>query len=198
MSQDDETADERFQVVLNDEEQYSIWDADRELPSGWRAEGTVGSKQACLDHIEQVWTDMRPKSLREALAEGVDAVSEEATHDPADDEPDDALVRSLAEGRHPVVVSGVGDPSDAEAVERFRDSLDRGHVQVCFPETRGGTELGLRFDPASVDRSGCDFGARSGQVALAGELNLDGIDVRCEVELSLGDLSGAGQLHLLS
>jgi len=53
-----------FQVVLNDEEQYSIWPDGRDLPAGWRREGTQGSKQDCLEHIETVWTDMRPRSAR--------------------------------------------------------------------------------------------------------------------------------------
>ncbi|NYT94915.1 MbtH family NRPS accessory protein [Salinispora sp. H7-4] len=57
-----------YRVVLNDEEQYSIWWADRDLPLGWRAEGTAGSKQECLERIQQVWTDMRPRSLREQMA----------------------------------------------------------------------------------------------------------------------------------
>ncbi|MFF9352054.1 MbtH family protein [Streptomyces sp. NPDC014734] len=56
-----------YRVVLNDEEQYSIWQAERELPAGWRAEGTEGSKQECLDHIGRVWTDMRPASLRRRM-----------------------------------------------------------------------------------------------------------------------------------
>lgn len=56
-----------FQVVLNHEEQYSIWPKDRELPAGWLAEGTEGVKQVCLEHIEKVWTDMRPLSLRKAM-----------------------------------------------------------------------------------------------------------------------------------
>ncbi|CAL9316311.1 MbtH family protein [Streptomyces sp. SudanB25_2051] len=59
---------EEYQVVLNDEEQYSIWRADRPLPAGWHAEGTTGSRQKCLDHIGRVWTDMRPLSLRRHLA----------------------------------------------------------------------------------------------------------------------------------
>lgn len=57
--------DVQYMVVLNDEEQYSIWPADREFPPGWRAEGTEGTKAACLDHIEKVWTDMRPASIRD-------------------------------------------------------------------------------------------------------------------------------------
>ena len=58
----------RWRVVLNDEEQYSIWFADRELPAGWRAEGLEGNRTECLDHIGRVWTDMRPRSVREHLA----------------------------------------------------------------------------------------------------------------------------------
>lgn len=56
-----------FDVVINDEEQYSIWPTYREIPGGWRAVGFRGSKDECLDHIEKVWTDMRPLSLRKAL-----------------------------------------------------------------------------------------------------------------------------------
>jgi len=63
--------DERvYGVVLNHEEQYSIWLVDRDLPAGWRYEGTRGPKQACLDRIDEVWTDMRPKSLRDRMAAG--------------------------------------------------------------------------------------------------------------------------------
>ncbi|WP_326824282.1 MbtH family NRPS accessory protein [Streptosporangium sp. NBC_01639] len=57
-----------FLVVLNDEEQYSLWPAGRELPGGWRAEGFAGERDDCLAHIDQVWTDMRPLSLRRARA----------------------------------------------------------------------------------------------------------------------------------
>ena len=56
-----------YKVVLNHEEQYSIWPADRENALGWRDEGKTGSKQECLDYINEVWTDMRPKSLREKM-----------------------------------------------------------------------------------------------------------------------------------
>jgi uncharacterized protein YbdZ (MbtH family) len=191
-----ESQAEPYRVVVNDEEQYSIWPEDRELPAGWHAEGVVGSKETCLDHIEKVWTDMRPKSLRKKLEAGDLEIDEVPL--PSDDEPDDFLVRRLAEGSHPVVVAGVGDRREAESVERFRQRVDRGHVSVLFTETRGGTELALRFDPAAVDRSGCDFARRSGQLALAGELNLDGVDVRCEVELSLAELAGTGRLVPLS
>lgn len=56
--------EETYRVVLNDEEQYSIWDATMPTPAGWQAEGFTGSKEECLAHIDEVWTDMRPRSLR--------------------------------------------------------------------------------------------------------------------------------------
>jgi MbtH protein len=60
-----DTTDTRtYLVVHNDEEQYSIWLADRDLPAGWYAIGVSGSRTDCLAHIEVVWTDMRPKSVR--------------------------------------------------------------------------------------------------------------------------------------
>ncbi len=64
------TEDNRaYQVVMNDEEQYSIWFADREPPSGWRPVGKEGPKDECLEYIERVWTDMRPLSLRKQMVE---------------------------------------------------------------------------------------------------------------------------------
>ena len=64
MSEQDDTL---YRVVMNDEEQYSIWPVGRELPPGWRTDGFEGKKEACLAHIEEVWTDMRPLSLRKAM-----------------------------------------------------------------------------------------------------------------------------------
>ncbi|MGQ4389698.1 MbtH family protein [Streptomyces sp. SAS_270] len=68
------SADERYVVVVNDEEQYSIWFAERRLPAGWATVGRTGTKQECLAHIEEVWTDLTPRSARvsaePAVAEG--------------------------------------------------------------------------------------------------------------------------------
>lgn len=56
-----------YLVVVNDEEQYSIWLADKDVPAGWRAVGKSGPKADCLAHIKEVWTDMRPLSLRKSM-----------------------------------------------------------------------------------------------------------------------------------
>ncbi|WP_221356203.1 MbtH family protein [Streptomyces beigongshangae] len=56
-----------YRVVLNAEEQYSIWRAGRELPAGWSAEGTEGTREECLARINDVWSDMRPASLRRRM-----------------------------------------------------------------------------------------------------------------------------------
>ncbi len=58
-----------YKVVMNDEEQYSIWPADRENPLGWREAGKQGTKEECLAYIEEVWKDMRPLSLRKRMEE---------------------------------------------------------------------------------------------------------------------------------
>jgi len=57
---------EVYRVVRNDEEQYSIWDAGTAAPAGWHDAGFTGTKTDCLAHIERVWTDMRPRSVRTA------------------------------------------------------------------------------------------------------------------------------------
>lgn len=67
MSWGDENTE--FQVVANHEEQYSIWPDYKAIPAGWRAVGKSGKKDECLAYIDEVWTDMRPLSLRVAMAE---------------------------------------------------------------------------------------------------------------------------------
>ena len=69
--------DQQYMVVINHEEQYSIWPADGKVSPGWNKEGMEGSKKECLDHIEEVWTDMRPLSLRKKMEEDALAAKEE-------------------------------------------------------------------------------------------------------------------------
>jgi MbtH protein len=67
VNDDDDT--QTYLVVLNDEEQYSIWPLDKENAPGWKDAGKSGTKTECLAHIKEVWTDMRPLSLRKRMAE---------------------------------------------------------------------------------------------------------------------------------
>ncbi|GAB2699070.1 MbtH family protein [Kitasatospora kifunensis] len=56
--------DRQYLVVRNHEDQYSLWPEGRELPAGWEGVGVTGDKAACLAHIKEIWTDLRPLSLR--------------------------------------------------------------------------------------------------------------------------------------
>ena len=58
-----------YKVVMNHEEQYSIWLDYKEMPAGWNAVGKTGTKEECLAYIEEVWTDITPLSVRKQLAE---------------------------------------------------------------------------------------------------------------------------------
>ena len=67
---DDEREDTTtYKVVVNGEEQYSIWPASRENPLGWKDAGRSGAKGECLAYVQEVWTDMRPLSLRKKMEE---------------------------------------------------------------------------------------------------------------------------------
>src|ERR1051325_3437462 len=101
----DDTEDKTtYKVVVNHEEQYSIWPADKENPLGWNDAGKVGLKAECLAYINEVWTDMRPLSLRKKM-------EEMARNPPPPPPPPDlnaprelSLVDRLCEGDHPVEV----------------------------------------------------------------------------------------------
>ena len=71
MVREDSEDNRIYKVVVNHEEQYSIWPVDKEIALGWRDAGKSGSKQECLAHIKEVWTDMRPLSLRKKMEEGL-------------------------------------------------------------------------------------------------------------------------------
>jgi MbtH protein len=68
-----DTADDNharaYRVVVNDEEQFSVWPVGRENPAGWTDEGMTGSRAECLQHIGEVWTDLRPLSLRRRIVQ---------------------------------------------------------------------------------------------------------------------------------
>ena len=188
-----------YNAVVNDEEQYSIWPKDREIPRGWKAVGKSGLKQECLDYIKEVWTDMRPLSLRKQMEETearrpeLEAEEakriEEAKKAPKD--PRDDLVQYLSEADHPVEAGLRPDKS----VTLLKEAIDRGFVHVRFTDTRGGTELGFSLDHDASDFSQADFDGQTGRVHLEGGLTLNYVKVRCIADLDLETLTGKGRLQ---
>jgi uncharacterized protein YbdZ (MbtH family) len=192
MAWDDEEDTTVYRVVVNHEEQYSIWPVDRDLPLGWRDAGKSGLKAECLAHIEEVWTDMRPLSLRRYMEE---MARQPAPPPPADPEPaGESLVDRLASGTHRVTAGLHRDPS----ARALKDAIDRGYVHVRFPDTRGGTELGVRLDPRTSDWTRADFEAATGAVHLEGVLVLDYVKVRCIADIELASLDGQGRLEIVA
>jgi MbtH protein len=82
VSPDEQDDGRQYKVVLNHEEQYSIWPADRENAPGWRDAGQRGTKAECLAYIEKVWTDMRPLSLRRRMDQAGPGGEQSAPTDP--------------------------------------------------------------------------------------------------------------------
>ena len=178
-----------YKVVLNHEEQYSIWPAHRENAPGWKDEGKVGTKKECLAHIKEVWTDMRPLSLRKKME-----AMENNPPAPLTSEPeairDKSLTDRLCEGNHALEVGLRGE----KTAKRFKEAVDNNYVFVRFTQTRGGTELGFRLDPNTSDFSAADFENGKGSAHLEGSLILDYVKVKCIADIDLTTLQGTGCL----
>ena len=195
--QDDTTI---YKVVMNHEEQYSIWPADRDNPLGWQDAGPSGPKAECLAYIQEVWTDMRPLSLRQQMEEDARHREQHATTPPpasassaAGNTPRDDLVQRLCSGEHPVEVSLRPEKS----VQALKECIDREYVHIKFVATQGGTELGVRLDHAATDLRQADFAHQSGHVHLVGGLTLNYVKVRCIADIDLATLAGQGHLELV-
>jgi uncharacterized protein YbdZ (MbtH family) len=180
-----------YKVVVNHEEQYSIWPVDRENPAGWSNAGKEGPKAECLAHIETVWTDMRPLSLRKRMEELArnPPPPEDPSPDPEDDVP--PLVDRLSTGRHPVEIKIRPEAT----VSALKDCLNRNYVHIKFTNTRGGTELGVRLDKQASVIPENALDAAAGIIHLEGTLTLDYVPVRCIADVDLTTFKGEGQLR---
>lgn len=182
---------DEYCVVVNHEEQYSIWPTEREIPAGWTNVGKVGTKQECLDHIEEVWTDMRPLSLRKKMEEWANAPPEPLPEQENTATAEPSLVDRLSQGDHPLV-PGLRPDCTAQAL---RQAIDRGYVLIRFTETRGQTEIGMDLDTSACDLASADFDNANGRIHLVGSLSLDFEDVRCIADIDLATLEGQGHLE---
>ena len=175
-----------YKVVVNHEEQYSIWPADRENPLGWNDAGKSGPKAECLAYIKEVWTDMRPLSLRKRMEEL--ARNPQPLPDPPGDNAvqKDDLVDRLSQGSHPVEAS----LRPERTVDALKECIDRGYVHIKFTGTRGGTELGV-----ALERDAVAFDEGASSVRIVGGLTLNYEKVRCIANIDLNTLAGQGHLE---
>lgn len=179
-----------YKVVMNHEEQYSIWPEYKAIPSGWSYAGKTGPKAECLAHIKEVWTDMRPLSLRKKMEEL------ERNPPPPSPGPDinapkgKTLVERLCEGEH-AVEAGL---RLEKTVKLLKEAIERGYVHIKFTDTKGGTELGFHLDPKSSDVGKADLANEQGTIHLEGDLILDSVKVRCIADIDASTLQGKGRL----
>jgi uncharacterized protein YbdZ (MbtH family) len=180
-----------YKVVVNHEEQYSIWPEYKEIPLGWNDAGKAGTKAECLAYIKEVWTDMRPLSLRKKMEEMARNPPLPPPPSPSPAPNGESLVERLCVGDHPVIVSLRPEPS----VKGFKEALDNGYMRIKFTNTKGGTELGVRVDKDASDLVEANFDDGTGQVRVVGNLSLDYTKVRCIANIDLKTLDGVGHLE---
>lgn len=179
-----------YKVVVNHEEQYSIWPDHKEVPRGWKPAGKTGPKAECLAYIKEVWTDMRPLSLRKKMEE----LAKNPPPPPPTPDPnaprEKSLVDKLSEGDHPIEVG----LRPEKTLKQFKEAIDRNYLHIKFTQTKGGTELGFPLDRDASDLKTADFEAGKGTAHVQGNLTLDYVKVKCVAAIDLSTLQGTGRL----
>jgi len=179
-----------YKVVVNHEEQYSISPEYKANPPGWRDAGKTGPKAECLAYIKEVWTDMRPLSLRKKMEEFAKNPPPPASPPESDAPREASLVERLCEGDHSVEVG----LRPEKTVKLFKEAIDRDYVHIKFTQTKGGTELGFRLDRSASDFSNANFETGAGSAHVEGDLTLDYVRVKCIADIDLSMLAGKGRL----
>lgn len=180
-----------YKVVVNDEEQYSIWPDYSENPRGWNDVGKVGPKVECLTYIKEAWTDMRPRSLRKKMEEMAQKPSAPASSGRSEPRRGKSLVDRLCAGDHPITLTLNAKPT----VKLFKQAVDNGYLHFKFTDTQPGTELGVRFERDACDFGEANFEDGTGTARVVGELSLNYAKVRCVVDINLETLAGYGHLE---
>jgi hypothetical protein len=152
--------------------------------------GKEGPKAECLAYIKEVWTDMRPLSLRKKMEELARNPPPALQPLDADRPREKSLVARLSKAGQRVEISLRPEKS----MELLKEALGRDYVHIKFKDTKGGTELGVRLDKDACDLSDADLEGGTGTIHLEGELRLDFIRVRCVADIDLKTLEGEGRL----
>jgi len=179
-----------YKVIMNHEEQYSIWLDYKEIPLGWKHVGKTGTKAECLAYIKDVWTDMRPLSLRKQMEEFAKNPPLPSYTLDSNAPREKSIVDRLSDGVHQVEVA----LRPERTAKLFKEAIDRDYVHIKFTQTRGGTELGFRLDRNKSDLSAGDFANATGTVHVEGDLTLDYVKIKCVADIDLSTLEGKGHL----
>jgi len=195
--------DIEYKVVYNQERQYSIWPTWKVDPPGWESDGTVGTKQQCLDHIEKVWTDMRPLSLQNFMKEnGLDGPREiKIPPLPQDNidhfrrpQPPNELVMKLMEEQDVVIIRY--KEGDVPNLEKLMRAIEIGYILVKFIHTQGGTELGANIKKSEYNCF-AELIESENIIKIRGFLKLDYTPVILNATISLLNFEGKGHLELI-
>jgi len=191
---------DEYKVVVNHEMQYSIWPTWKPDPPGWKDEGRTGTKQQCLEHIDKVWTDMRPLSLQKWMKEHVAAtaadskikipeVNDGKDHFHAARPPNDLVKRLLQEQTVQIIrYHEGGKPSR----EKLKQAAESGYILVKFVDTKGGSELGCSV---KNEDSHCFVEWNNNTVVIHGRLKLDFTPLLVHATVDLDTFVGKGRVE---
>lgn len=172
-----------YNVVVNHEEQYSIWPEGRKVPAGWEIVDEPRSKEECLDYIEEVWTDIRPLSLRRAMAEPEKSMKSL----PTPPQQHVSLVDRLCDHQNHVIFTSRPEVNCAALKRRLEEF---GYIDLRFTSTRGETVIGILVDRAKSEWKEASFDQSEGEIRIVGTLKLDGVPLVCDAVIDLATLSG--------
>jgi uncharacterized protein YbdZ (MbtH family) len=179
-----------YKVVINTEEQYSIWPERRDNPRGWTDVGVVGSKSDCLSRIDSLWTDMRPLSLRKAMEQPRAPLKAESVPGNA---PVERLPVRLSQGPQKVELT-LRPERTMEALAR---QVKTGYMHLRFTETRGGTELAIALEPTSAEQIENAIARGEKVMHVEGGVTLDYVPIRCRAEIDLPSFTGTCRVELV-
>lgn len=174
--------DDQYNVVVNAEEQYSIWPKYQKIPNGWHSIDFVGSKNECLDYIGVIWKDIRPLSLRKRLSQNLrydeagvnsEKIKYETQHT--------SLVDLLLSKQHDIVLP-------VESKDKLFEEVNSGYLNVIVLDTKGRTELNITIAKNSCPVEGSLTAQKD--LSLCGNIELDYQKLKFDINLDLVHLKG--------